>query len=485
MDLTAVRENWKDFFRSLELMENSGREERLRLPEAGRLIERVKHDAWVFFCYVWKEENAVFSLRETVNSCLFTTMTEGNLRRILGDVLAKTDEVLTGEEKNCFLPLFSLQIFLQEKKQTKADLLGVYKKLLEVSKHQLLMDGCLRTEGMEERATDFFQRMMEWMQFLPEIQLQLKSMSDDGYALEIESFDRKKGQVLFTRKALPKENLEDLLKEMDELVGLQELKQDVKNLLNLLKIQAIRRERGQDPAPLSLHMVFSGNPGTGKTTLARLLGRIYQSMGILRSGHLVEVDRAGLVSGYIGQTAGKVKEVVQSALGGILFIDEAYSLTANKTREDYGSEAVDSLLKEMEDHRGDLIVIVAGYPKLMEGFLASNPGLRSRFNKFFYFPDYTAEELAEIFRRMAQKNKLHLSNAANEYVKNVFLYAVNNKKEHFANARLARNYLEKCILRQAGRLVEDPWISDDELAELRLSDVEFPLPEILQESKKL
>ncbi len=267
----------------------------------------------------------------------------------------------------------------------------------------------------------------------------------------------------------PPEDIEALKKELNEYIGLTSVKKEVESLMNLVTVQKLRKDNDLPVEDLSLHMVFSGNPGTGKTMIARLMARIYRSLGILSKGQLVEVDRSGLVAGYVGQTALKTAEVIAKAMGGVLFIDEAYALTT-RGGADYGQEAVDTLLKAMEDHREDLIIIVAGYTELMDEFVNSNPGLESRFNRFMIFPDYSVQEMMDIFTMRCSKSGYCLAENATELLRTLLaLFSLDQKG--FGNARGVRNLFERAVSAQANRLAGQDSVTREELMLLTDDDI--------------
>lgn len=271
-----------------------------------------------------------------------------------------------------------------------------------------------------------------------------------------------------TAELPPARPLEQLLEELDALVGLEAVKTEVRLVANLIKVQNLRKERGLPVVDTSRHLVFTGNPGTGKTTVARLLAQIYRTLGALEKGQLVETDRSGLVAGYVGQTAIKVRQVFDSAVGGMLLIDEAYAL-ARGSENDFGREAIDTLVKLMEDHRDDIAVVAAGYPDEMHGFVESNPGLRSRFPKTIHFPDYSTDELIAIFEIMAEKNGYELAEATVAKLRS--LLDAYPRDKGFGNARVSRNLFEAALAHHATRVVEVENPTNEQLATFEPEDL--------------
>ena len=261
------------------------------------------------------------------------------------------------------------------------------------------------------------------------------------------------------------------IEELESLIGLDSVKKDVVSLANFIKMKKMREEKGLKAPNISYHCVFSGNPGTGKTTVARILANIFKELGILKSGHLVETDRSGLVAEYVGQTAVKTNKIIDSALDGVLFVDEAYTLVGGQN--DYGKEAIATLLKRMEDDRERLIVILAGYSEDMEDFINSNPGLRSRFNRYIKFSDYTSSELFDIFQLNASRNEYIINEEANQFLKKKLDIVVQNKQKDFGNARYIRNYFELAIEHQANRLAAELNLTPEKLCELTLDDIDI------------
>lgn len=264
----------------------------------------------------------------------------------------------------------------------------------------------------------------------------------------------------------------DPMEDLNELIGLTGIKHDVRELYDFTKIQKLRKDAGMKTVPVSMHLVFTGNPGTGKTTVARILARLYKQIGVLSTGQLVECDRSGLVAGYVGQTAVKTQKKIEEAMGGVLFIDEAYSLARSADQgTDFGQEAIDTILKAMEDHRDEFVVIVAGYTKPMETFIHSNPGLQSRFNKFIEFPDYTVDELLAIFDLNCRKYEYVPDPEAREQVKTLLMLRKAQMPENFANAREVRNLFETIITNQARRIAVLEHPTKEEMQQITLEDL--------------
>ena len=267
-----------------------------------------------------------------------------------------------------------------------------------------------------------------------------------------------------------REIIMDSQNELHSLIGLSSVKEEVERLTNFIKIMKVREKQGLPVSEISYHCVFTGNPGTGKTTVARILANIYSELGVIKKGHLVETDRSGLVAEYVGQTAVKTNKIIDSALDGVLFIDEAYSLV-NGGNNDYGTEAISTLLKRMEDDRKRLVVILAGYGNEMQTFINSNPGLQSRFNRYIDFPDYNTGELLEIYKRNLNKHKYTLSVEAEAFVSAYLSNAVANKDKNFGNARFVRNFFEKTLENQAMRLASIGHLTSEMLCEISIEDV--------------
>ncbi len=271
-------------------------------------------------------------------------------------------------------------------------------------------------------------------------------------------------------KGLKNTNSDVSKNHLNDLIGLNRVKEEIATLVNYIKMKQVRDEMSLKSPDVSYHCVFLGNPGTGKTTVARIIADLYRELGILKRGHLVETDRSGLVAEYVGQTAVKTNQIIDKALDGVLFVDEAYSLVQGGS-EDYGAEAIATLLKRMEDDRDRLVVILAGYTNEMEDFINSNPGLRSRFNRYIHFEDYTAEELFKIFLLNAEKNEYALADDVKEFLLKKLEEVVANKPKDFGNARYIRNLFEKTVEAQANRLASEPVVTKEILVEIKKEDI--------------
>lgn len=276
--------------------------------------------------------------------------------------------------------------------------------------------------------------------------------------------------IFETLKETSSVTLEESMEQLNSLIGLENVKEQITDLINFNRIQNLRSENGLKKADKTLHLALLGNPGTAKTTVARIIGRMYKSIGLLSKGHFIEAGRTDMIAEYQGQTAIKVKRLVNKAKGGVLFIDEAYSITENDHTDSYGRECLTELTKALEDYRDDLCVIVAGYSEPMEKFFMSNPGLKSRFNTFIEFKDYDAQELLDILKLFCKKNDYKLSREAEEKISEHLREKVNAKEENFANGRLARNIFDKLTMNHAKRVISSPNLSKEDLSLITAED---------------
>ncbi len=371
-----------------------------------------------------------------------------------------------GRESELYDCLKELSKIIDEKTQIRPDEIYVA-FFLELGKYYVFSQTD-RSDIDKEKYLEFIQKLQSGIE-KSECGISDTQTESGSIGHKKEKFSEK-DNVEGTVKEEPEESLEQLLEQLNTLIGLDGVKSEVNSLINILKIKKIRESRGMETANISKHLVFLGNPGTGKTTVARLLSKIYKKMGILEKGQLVEVDRAGLVAGYVGQTALKTKEKIDEAMGGILFVDEAYTLA--KGGNDFGQEAIDTILKAMEDKRENFVVVVAGYPEQMETFLDSNPGLKSRFSKKILFEDYSEDEMYRIFEAFCKPYGMQMSGETKEQVKKYLSWLINHKTENFANAREMRNLFEASLSNQANRLAVCTELTDEELNEIRIED--FP-----------
>ncbi len=343
--------------------------------------------------------------------------------------------------------------------------------LIKLAYSMALIDGDL---NIDERA--FIGNLKDFLfadsnEICTKLETDIKNVFDgkmSNLSTELEQNDLDDGSVNIQDEDV---SLEVCMDELDGLIGLDDVKDEIKKLVSYLNIQKKRRELKLSCTNLSLHMVFTGNPGTGKTTVARLVAKIYKALGFLKKGHLVETDRSGLVGQYIGHTEIKTSEVVKKALDGILFIDEAYSLHKD-SENDFGQEAIDTLVKRLEDHRDRLVVIAAGYEKEMHEFIDSNPGMRSRFNTYVNFLDYSPKELFKIFALMTKENDYHLDDSASEKLLQVFKSAVEKAGAGFGNGRFARNLFEQILRNQALRLTEIDTLTKEDLITIKAQDIQ-------------
>ena len=329
---------------------------------------------------------------------------------------------------------------------------------------KIMIEGLLMRCGLQDELNEYMRLVYDCCLFVASLD-NVKTDSEQEFLYQLAKICN------IQNEAKGKTEKKPVSSKLDKLIGLEPVKKEIVSLSNLIRIQKIKKERGLRSTPMSYHCVFTGNPGTGKTTVARIVAEIYKDLGVVKKGHLVETDRSGLVADYVGQTATKTNKIIDSALDGVLFIDEAYSL-AQGTEGDFGMEAISTLLKRMEDDRNRLVVILAGYTKEMKTFIDSNSGLQSRFNRYIEFPDYSQDELMDIFKLQIDQNDCYMTPSAEKKVYEYLGECVERKDKNFGNGRFVRNIVEKVLTQQANRLSEMDYIPDDDLLSIREEDVD-------------
>jgi SpoVK/Ycf46/Vps4 family AAA+-type ATPase len=363
----------------------------------------------------------------------------------------------------------------------KEGIINIFKKVIDRGDYRLHTPSILKSIDREYQA-NLFQLIGNAIYRFSEAMVKADGEIDSGEIEALSSIltllnqeyidESSKHDLPENKKHLEEDSLESVYEELNQQIGMQNVKNEVQTLTNFLRVQKVREERGLQKSKVSLHAIFLGPPGTGKTTVARLMGRIYKHLGFLSKGHLVETDRSGLVGGYVGHTAQKVDEKINEALDGVLFIDEAYTLKPEHESNDFGQEAIDILLKRMEDYRDRLVVIVAGYPNEMSRFIDSNPGLKSRFNRQFSFDHYSSSELLQIFEKFCKDNHFELTVEAKIVISKLFENISRNRNTRtFGNGRDVRNLFEKTLEMQANRLSRISSLTDKMLISILPEDI--------------
>lgn len=447
-------------------------------------ISELKKEAYTFY----ESVKPLLDLEnESINSCLIWDL------GIIGIFCAGADNEWNEEE----IFLFSLTIALIQQSENLdyielwnysdtlrdrfyVEIIKIFKSIAEKENYQFITPALIKKID-QKYGSDFHQTIIDALYRFAQVTVYA---DNEAHPKEIISLALVKNMLSeehgdnenCDKEATPKdskssETLEIVYEELQKQVGMQQIKEEVNTLGNLLKLQKVRKDRGLAVTSVSLHSVFYGPPGTGKTTVARLIGKVYKHLGLLEKGHLIETDRAGLVGSYIGHTAEKVEKKINEALGGVLFIDEAYTLKPENASNDFGQEAIDILLKRMEDYRDELVIIVAGYPDEMERFLLSNPGLKSRFNRYFKFDHYSAQELIEIYQKFCTENKFELTYEAKVSLTRLVNVICQNRSRNFGNGREMRNLFEKTLEMQANRLANISKITDHMLISILPEDI--------------